>query len=136
MVSRFIKGTLAEDDFEAISEEFVDGGVLSLAVTKAQRLIGEKNYQDAELLLREALDSVDGNNTYTDTTTTQWRVFMNYVDRVLYNRILSNPEKTTRLAPMSYFEAHLLVSIAQTLQGQTQSALQHARRAVEMLLLA
>ena len=42
MVSRFIKGTLAEDDFEAISEEFVDGGVLSLAVTKAQRLIGEK----------------------------------------------------------------------------------------------
>ena len=101
MVSRFIKGTLAEDDFEAISEEFVDGGVLSLAVTKAQRLISEKNYQDAELLLREALDSVDGNNTYTDSSTTQWRVFMNYVDRVLYNRILSNPEKNTRLAPMS-----------------------------------
>ena len=136
VVSRFIKGTLAEDDFEAISEEFVDGGVLSLAVTKAQRLIGEKNYQDAELLLREALDSVDSNNTYTDSSTTQWRVFMNYVDRVLYNRILSNPEKNTRLAPMSYFEAHLLVSIAQTLQGQTQSALQHARRAVEIAPLS
>ena len=136
VVSRFIKGTLAEDDFEAISEEFVDGGVLSLAVTKAQRLIGEKNYQDAELLLREALDSVDGNNTYTDSSTTQWRVFMNYVDRVLYNRILSNPEKNTRLAPMSYFEAHLLISIAQTLQGQTQNALQHARRAVEIAPLS
>ena len=136
VVSRFIKGTLAEDDFEAIAEEFVDGGVLSIAVTKAQRLITEKNYEEAESMLLEALDTVDRNKTYTDTDTTQWRVFMNYVDRVLYNRILSNPEKNTRLAPMSYFEAHLLVSIAQTLQGQTQSALQHARRAVEIAPLS
>lgn len=136
VVSRFIKGTLAEDDFEAIAEEFVDGGVLSIAVTKAQRLITEKNYLEAESLLLEALDTVDRNKTYADTEVTQWRVFMNYVDRVLYNRILSNPQKNTRLAPMSYFEAHLLVSIAQTLQGKTQSALQHARRAVEIAPLS
>lgn len=136
IVSRFIKGTLAEDDFEAITEEFVDGGVLSLAVVKAQRLINEKKYFEAENTLTEALETIDGNRIYADTSTTQWRVFMNYVDRVLYNRLIANPEKNTRLAPMSYFEAHLLISISETLLNKHEDALIHARRAIELAPLS
>ncbi len=74
MVSRFIKSTLAEDDFEAISEELM--AAFFLCGRKAQRLIGRKTIKVPELLLLEALESVDGNNTYTDTSTAQWRVFM------------------------------------------------------------
>ncbi len=43
-----------EDDFEVISEEFVDGGLPFFRVTKAQRLIGD--FQDAELLLLKRLN--------------------------------------------------------------------------------
>ena len=132
VVAHLIDGTLSECDVEAVGEEFVSGGALQAAVTQARALIAKKEFTNAESCILSALNSIDTERTYADNDTVCWRTFTSYVDRVLYNRLLCTPRRTTKLVPTAYFDAHLLASVSELLQKKTEQAIMHARRAVEI----
>ena len=135
-VGKLIDGTLPEDDPQAVQDEFVNGGELFSAVEKAKELLAQKNTADALSIVLGALEPLEEAHTYDDTATVEWRAFGSYVDRVLYNRLLWDGSRETHLAPDSYLEAQLVVSVAALAEGRLTQATERARRAVELAPLS
>ena len=131
-VGKLIDGTLAEDDPQAIQDEFINGDTLTAAVERAKEQLSHKDASGALSTTLDALKPLEEGHTFEDDATVEWRAFGSYVDRVLYNRLLWDGVHETRLAPDAYLEAQLVVSVAALAQGQTSMATERARRAVEV----
>lgn len=130
-VSKLIEGTLSEDA-QSITQEFMTGDVLTQAVMRAQTHLKNRDPRAAEDLLSQVLAPLDREGLYADTAFLEHRFFPNYVDRALYNKLYALDDHAPLLVPQSYFVAHLLLSVAQLMQGKGEQALGHARRLVEL----
>lgn len=120
------------DDAASIGRDFCEGDDLTQAALRAHQLLEAKDPQGAIRVLGQVLASVDNRGLYADSATVEWRYFSSYVDRVLYNRLYQAPEASVLLVPDSYFECHLMISAAYASLGQTQEALAHGRRVLEL----
>ena len=129
-VRHLVEGTIGSDA-PSVGEDFVAGDALSRAVARAKGLLAEKDLPAASELLSRALEPIDRAGLYRDTPTTEWRYFSSYVDRALHNRVFGG-DTVLMLVPNAYFEAHLLLSLAQLSQGRKEEALAGARRIVEL----
>ena len=134
-VGALIEGTLA-DNPEDIAEELIAGDDLARGAAHAQELLLSQDLPGAEAVALAALAPVERAGTYADTGTVTWRAFGDYVERALFNRLLAHEGQEVRLAPASYFEAHLVAAVAQLAQGRPADAVPHARRAVELAPLS
>lgn len=130
-VSKLIEGSLAEDA-QSVGEEFVWGDALSRAVGQASKLLAQRSPDAAERVLTQALGPVDEAGIYADTPYLEHRFFTSYVERALYNHLFAPDGRLPVLVPFAYFQAHLLISFAQLVQGKFEPALAHARRVVEL----
>ena len=130
-VKKLIAGAIPEEA-EAIGEEFAAGDELTRLTERAQELIMQRKPAEAEELLSPVVEALDRAGTYDDSATIEYRFFANYVDRVLYNRVFAAPGIAQLLVPRAYYEAHLLLSIAQLFQGKHEESLRHARRIIEL----
>jgi tetratricopeptide (TPR) repeat protein len=134
--TKLIDGAIAEDDPQAIQDEFVNGDALTVAVEKAKEQLSQKDAEGALSVTLGALEPLELAHAYEDTPAVEWRAFGSYVDRVLYNRLLWDGSRETRLVPDAYLEAQLVVSVAALAQGQRSMATERARRAVEIAPLS
>lgn len=135
-VTKLIDGAIAEDDPQAIQDEFVNGDALTIAVEKAKEQLSQKDAEGALSVTLGALEPLELAHAYEDTPAVEWRAFGSYVDRALYNRLLWDGSRETRLVPDAYLEAQLVVSVAALAQGQRSMATERARRAVEIAPLS
>jgi tetratricopeptide (TPR) repeat protein len=134
--TKLIDGAIAEDDPQAIQDEFVNGDALTIAVEKAKEQLSQKDAEGALSVTLGALEPLELAHAYEDTPAVEWRAFGSYVDRALYNRLLWDGSRETRLVPDAYLEAQLVVSVAALAQGQRSMATERARRAVEIAPLS
>lgn len=134
--TKLIDGAIAEDDPQAIQDEFVNGDALTIAVEKAKEQLSQKDAESALSVTLGALEPLELAHAYEDTPAVEWRAFGSYVDRALYNRLLWEGSRETRLVPDAYLEAQLVVSVAALAQGQRSMATERARRAVEIAPLS
>lgn len=134
--TKLIDGAIAEDDPQAIQDEFVNGDALTIAVEKAKEQLSQKDAESALSVTLGALEPLELAHAYEDTPAVEWRAFGSYVDRALYNRLLWDGSRETRLVPDAYLEAQLVVSVAALAQGQRSMATERARRAVEIAPLS
>jgi tetratricopeptide (TPR) repeat protein len=134
--TKLIDGAIAEDDPQAIQDEFVNGDALTVAVEKAKEQLSQKDAEGALSVTLGALEPLELAHAYEDTPAVEWRAFGSYVDRALYNRLLWDGSRETRLVPDAYLEAQLVVSVAALAQGQRSMATERARRAVEIAPLS
>ncbi|WP_165443648.1 type IV pilus biogenesis/stability protein PilW [Olsenella sp. Marseille-P4559] len=135
-MSKLIDGTLPEDDPQRIQDEFISGDELSVAIKEAKDRLAQKDATGALSSVLGALEPLEQSHTYEDTPTVEWRAFGSYVDRVLYNRLLWDGSRETRLVPDAYLEAQLIASVAALAKGNAPMATQRARRAVEVAPLS
>lgn len=133
---KLIDGTLDEGDPQAIQDEFVSGDALAVAVERAKEQLSQRDAAGALSTALEALGPLEQSHAYEDTPTVEWRAFGGYVDRVLYNRLLWDGLRETRLAPDAYLEAQLVVSVAALAGGHVPMATERARRGVEIAPLS
>ncbi len=134
--TKLIDGAIAEDDPQAIQDEFVNGDALTIAVEKAKEQLSQKDAEGALSVTLGALEPLELAHAYEDTPAVEWRAFGSYVDRALYNRLLWDGSRETRLVPDAYLKAQLVVSVAALAQGQRSMATERARRAVEIAPLS
>jgi tetratricopeptide (TPR) repeat protein len=126
-----VEGSIG-DDALSIGEEFVSGDALTRGVRRAKEHLSKKDLAGAIGTLEEVLGPMDQAGLYDDSATVEHRFFNNYVDRALYNRLLARRERSLVLVPDSYFEAHLLLSVAYMAAGRNEDALREARRLLEL----
>jgi tetratricopeptide (TPR) repeat protein len=131
-VSKLIEGTLADDDVQAIEDEFVSGDALSRAVEKAEQQFDDNDFNATRTTIESALSTLEQDHVYEDDELVEWRCFDNYVDRVLYNRLLWDQEHETRLAPRAYLEALLISSSLALGADDLDRAQNQAKRALSL----
>lgn len=128
-VRELVDGTL-EDDPYAIAESLVAGDELTRLAAEAQGLLAARDLVGAG---RTALDAVERfGERYLDDGAHTWRVFDDYAERVVYNRLVAQTGEQCSLAPTALLEAHLVASAAELGQGQLEAAVGHARRARDL----
>lgn len=125
---RLVEGTLDPEPM-AILEALCDDEGLVDAVTSAQELLANGQYDEAADIMRRALAPLDAVGAYSDTQTDEWRGFSSYVDRVLYNLKFAREGVITHLVPEAYIEAIITLSMALLASGNGDEALKLARRA-------
>lgn len=125
-------GTLSPDDVLSFSSEFVFGDELTRACERASELIEAGESSDAVSLLTDALAPIDSIDTYLDSDNVQWREFMSYVERALYNRLLAEEGHEIRLVPDAYYNAQGLMATALLTAGKPSQALGFAQRAQDL----
>ncbi len=128
---KLVRGTISDDPL-AVAEEFVSGDVLSRATVRAQEALAAHDATTAIRLLDEALATADSKEHYADSSHIVWRYFATFVDRALYNRLDMDDGRTVMLVPRSYFNAHLLDSIALISANRVAQAADHARLLVRI----
>jgi tetratricopeptide (TPR) repeat protein/gas vesicle protein len=128
---KLVRGTISDDPL-AVAEEFVSGDVLSRATVHAQEALAAHDATTAIHLLDEALATADSEEHYADSNHIVWRYFATFVDRALYNRLDMDDGRTVMLVPRSYFNAHLLDSIALISANRVAQAADHARLLVRI----
>jgi tetratricopeptide (TPR) repeat protein len=131
-VSKLIDGTLSEENFLDVEDEFVSGDELTQAVRRSADLLEAKDPAKAVRILTAALRPIDAAGTYEDTGLVTWHAFQSYVERALFNRLHPTEGREVRLVPDSYYDAQLVLSSALLLTDDATSALAHARRCVEL----
>ena len=89
---------------------------------------------DAQRVLEPVVSHIDEAGTYADTSGIVYRYFGSYVDRALYNRLYAplDEGRALILVPDAYYEAHLLLSVTNLMQGLREEALGHAERLVAL----
>ena len=133
VVHGLIDGTL-DDDAYTVAEEFIRGDALTRANDRAKELLMRQDVPKAQRVLQPVIDALDKAGVFDDSPTVIYRYFGSYVDRALYNRLWSGKDagRTVMLVPDAYYEAHVLLSVTNMMQGDNDRALAHARRAVAM----
>ena len=81
-----------------------------------------KDVAGAGRAVLDALAPVEDAGTYADGDDVAWRAFGSYVDRVLYNRLTAGAGTRTRLAPAALYQARLIASQTELIQGNAESA--------------
>lgn len=117
-----IEGTLPDDDPLAVAEELARGDALSRAVELGTSRMMAKDVAGAGRAVLDALAPVEDAGTYADGDDVAWRAFGSYVDRVLYNRLTAGAGTRTRLAPAALYQARLIASQTELIQGKAESA--------------
>ena len=117
-----IEGTLPDDDPLAVAEELAHGDALSRAVELGTSRMMAKDVAGAGRAVLDALAPVEDAGTYADGDDVAWRAFGSYVDRVLYNRLTAGASTRTRLAPAALYQARLIASQTELIQGNAESA--------------
>lgn len=117
-----IEGTLPDDDPMAVAEELAHGDALSRAVELGTSRMLAKDVAGAGRAVLDALEPVEDAGTYADSDEVAWRAFGSYVDRVLYNRLMAGASSKTRLAPAALYQARLIASQTELIQGNAESA--------------
>lgn len=117
-----IEGTLPDDDPMAVAEELSHGDALTRAVELGTSRMLAKDVAGAGRAVLDALAPVEDAGTYADTDDVAWRAFGSYVDRVLYNRLMATSGTKTRLAPAALYQARLIASQTELIQGNAESA--------------
>ena len=130
-VRKLIEGTLPAGDPYAFAEEFVDGGELGTGVERAAELLAGGDAAAAARLLDRVIAEADASGAYRDDERRVWRCFRSYAERTLYN-LEHGTGREVLLAPDAYQAAHLVAGAARLGMGQTERALSHARRALEL----
>ena len=128
---KLVRGTISEDPL-SVAEEFVAGDALTRATIQAQEALSAHNAKTAIRLLDEALAQADSRQRYSDSDHVVWRYFATFVDRALYNRLNPDDGRSVMLVPRSYFNAHLLASLALIADGRVAQATDHARLLVRI----
>lgn len=126
-----IDGTLPEDAL-LVGEEFVAGDPLSRAARRGREALGRNDPKAAVDACRRVLSEFDAHGSFADGPGMEWRYFGNYVDRALYNRMFAETGSSVMLVPNSYFECHLIISVAELMLRHAESACTHARRCMEL----
>lgn len=117
-----IEGTLPDDDPLAVAEELAHGDALSRAVELGTSRMVARDVAGAGRAVLDALAPVEDAGTYADGDDVVWRAFGSYVDRVLYNRLMAGIGTRTRLAPAALYQAQLIASQTELIQGNAESA--------------
>ena len=131
-----IDGELDEGDPEAVAETFASQGELARAADRATSQLLRGEVDAAAVGLAQALAPIEAQGLYRDGAGVSWRVFDDYVDRVLYNRLFSQAGREVRLAPRAYLEALSTLSLADLLLGRAEAALGLARQAAHLAPLS
>ncbi len=131
VVGILIEGTLSDDDPMAVVAAFVRGDPLSKALPRAKRMLMGNAADDAERLLMSLIGPLQAKHAYEDTDEVEWRSFDNYVDRVIYNRLLAT-KASTCLAPSSYVEALEVAAVSEVARGDAERSLPLAEEAVRI----
>ena len=131
-----IDGELDEGDPEAVAEAFASQGELARAADQATSQLLRGEVSEAAERLARALAPIEAQGLYRDSAGVSWRVFDDYVERVLYNRLFSQGRGEVRLAPRAYLEALSTLSLADLLLGRTEAALELARQAARLAPLS
>jgi len=135
VVSMLIEGTLSDDDPVGISEAIMRGDSLSKAAAHADEQLARHDPDGAEQTLMPQLMRIDASRAYEDTDATEWRFFGSYVDRVIYNRLLSTG-RTILLVPATYVDALVVSAFAELARGSAEKAVAIATRAVRVAPLS
>ena len=126
-----VAGSISDDPL-AVVDEFVSGDDLTRAVRAAHQALAQHDFDRAAAMLSAVLSPIDEAGYYDDTDHMVWRYFADYTARALFNRIGDLGGRSLMLVPRSYFDAHLLMTVALLASNRFEDAERHARLLVRI----
>lgn len=130
-----VSGDLDENDPGAVQDAFAADG-LSQEVQAAQHALLAGDAQACVDRLAAALAPLELEGRYRDDPRLRWRVFDDYADRALYNRLFAEKGVEVALAPRSYLDALVTLSAADLVLERTDAAVQLAKQAARLAPLS
>lgn len=131
-----IAGDVDDTDPHAVQEAFVFADGLAAAVDEGQHLLLSGKAAEAAELLAAALAPIEAQGLYQDAPGVSWRVFDDYAQRALYNRLWAKKGQEVRLAPAAYLESLATLSAVHLALGHADAAVQLARQAARLAPLS
>lgn len=130
-IKALVDGNCDVSDKDQLSHIFVDGGALAEATAAALSLSKTSNPESEDLeqelaLVENALAPLTEMGAYLDNSETVYRYFNSMGERIRYNLTSNDGDRTVRLVPDEYYNAHVYAARLLFTLNRTDEALPHA----------